>query len=110
MSTIDRIMALMKERGINGAELSRACDLGNAKYYQWKSGKQEPSAKSLLKVAAYLETTVEYLTGQQDQKEKPTPVSESGQIPNYDQLTDENRAMIDGLIAKLLASQSDGQQ
>lgn len=79
-------MSLMKIRGITGAELSRACKLGNAKYYQWKAGKQEPSTKSLLKVASYLETTVEYLTGQTDKKEKSTPVSESGLDPEINEI------------------------
>lgn len=71
MDTIDRIIELMQEQKISGADLSRACDLGSSKFYQWKSRRQKPSAESLVKIASHLGTTVEYLTGQTDQKEKP---------------------------------------
>lgn len=41
------------------------------------------------------------------QKEKPTPQTESEHIPNYSKLSDTNKAIVDSMIAQLLAAQSE---
>ena len=42
-------------------------------------------------------------------KETPTPQMESERIPNYDKLSDTNRAIVDSMIAQLLAAQLNDQ-
>lgn len=97
MDTIDRINKRLAIIGKTGAEMSRDLGLSNSAYSQWNTGKTKPSKKTLVLIAPYLGTTVEYLlTG----KEKP-----AGQIPSgpamYDQLNEEDKALIDQMIERL---------
>lgn len=70
MDVIDNINALLKEKGINGAELSRMIGVSSAVYSQWNRKVTKPSNKNIAKVASALGVPVSYLTGE-DQKEKP---------------------------------------
>lgn len=108
MDTIDKINALLKERGMNGAELSRAIGVSSAVYSQWNTRKTAPSNKSIAKVAAVLGVPVSELTGE-GQKESP-PSVEGGPVipPGYELLTPENRAKADSYLAFLLSEQQKG--
>lgn len=103
MEIIDRINKRLAIIGKTGAEMSRDLGLSNSAYSQWNTGKTKPSKKTLVLIAPYLGTTVEYLlTG----KEKPAGHTDDG-FSKYQLLNDENRAAIDALIDRLLISQSD---
>ena len=84
-----------------------ALEMGIAKptVTRWKNG-STPNSATLYKVADYFGVSAEYLTGNEDQKEKPTLQTESERIPGYSKLSDTNRAIVDSMIAQLLAAQS----
>ena len=46
--------------------MSRALNLSNSIYSQWNTKKTKPSKRTLPLIAEYLDTTVEYLIGQED--------------------------------------------
>lgn len=104
MDVIDKINALLKEKGINGAELSRMIGVSSAVYSQWNRKVTKPSNKNIAKVASALSVPVSCLTSEAQKENSP----QSREPPKYNQLTPENRAMIDDLIEKLLKSQSGG--
>lgn len=72
MDTIDKINALLKERGMNGAELSRAIGVSSAVYSQWNTRKTTPSNKNIAKVAAVLGVSVSELTMDGQKEKLPT--------------------------------------
>lgn len=55
----ERIEGLCKSKGISIRHLERECGLSYGSVIKWRTS--SPSAVSLLKVAQYLETTVEEL-------------------------------------------------
>lgn len=62
MSTIDKINLLIKEKGITGAELTRAIGIkSTGTYSQWNKGTTEISNKNLKKIADFFGVPVSYL-------------------------------------------------
>lgn len=87
-----RVTPLVNELGISSGAIGR-----------WKSGTL-PNGETLLKLAARLNCSVDYLLGVTDQKEKPTPVSEDGQNEKVQRFM----ALVEGLTSdqqELLLSQ-----
>ena len=87
MTTIDRIQMLLTKRGCSAAQMMREIGLTSGTFSQWKKGLQEPNEKNLFKVAAYLDTTPEYLrygiteTGEPEEyTESPQPKSRRDEI------------------------------
>lgn len=112
MDAIDKINSILDRIGMTGAELERKINVSNSVYSQWNTKTTKPSKKSLLKVAEVLGVDIsEILPDKSEQKENPT--AGSGEVPSklgntkYFKLNDENRALIDSMIEKLLKSQSD---
>lgn len=64
---IDRLNHLLQTQNISKSKLCDELNLSNNTFYKWSIG-QVPSATTLLKVAQYLNTTIEYLlTGQEEE-------------------------------------------
>ena len=61
--------------------------------------------KTAQKMADYFGVSVDYITGE-DTKKEAAPISGSGLPEGYVELTPENRAIVDRLIADLAKSQS----
>lgn len=57
------------------------------------------------KIAEYFSVSVSYLMGLENEK-SPAPEG-AERIPNYDKLNGANRAIVDSMIAQLLAAQSE---
>lgn len=77
-SKIPRVFELMQEKGVKGAQITRDLGVSSGNISDWKSGKASPSSAVLVALANYLDTTVEYLTGESDEKKKP-PVETEGE-------------------------------
>ena len=106
MDTADRIFALLDQSGIEQKKFAEEIGATDRIVSKWRTAGLKSYRKYLPQIASFLGTSVEYLlTG--DEK-KAAPISESSlDATNYDKLNAENRALIDQMIAKLLASQSD---
>lgn len=126
----DRYIELCVTSGEKPYSVAKKLGLSNSNVAQWKKG-STPRKEVLQRIAEYFNVSVAYLMGLEElpstleliaedngfesaakmlrefrQKEKPP--AQSGEPPKYDQLTSENRAIIDDLIEKLLKSQSGG--
>lgn len=73
---------------------------------RWKQGKSITDA-NLQKVADYFGLSVDDLTKEMKIKKSPAPEG-AEHIPGYSKLSDTNRAIVDSMIAQLLAAQSEG--
>ena len=108
MVTIDRTRELAKERGISLTFICKRLGLNNVYFIdREKAGKEIPDEK-LAVIADVLFTTVSYLKGETDEKERPATAQGDGYsaIPGYEKLNRANRAAIDQLIEHLVNSQS----
>ncbi|HFI0790083.1 TPA: helix-turn-helix domain-containing protein [Streptococcus suis] len=63
MNTYELIKELVRERHISVAQLERTLDLSNGSISKW--AKSKPNTEPLEKVAAYLDTSVDYLLGRE---------------------------------------------
>ena len=55
MDSIAKINAILKRRGLSGADLETMIGVSNSVYSQWNTRKTKPSSKSLRKVAEVLD-------------------------------------------------------
>lgn len=69
-SKIPRLFELMTEKNIKAAQITRDLNISSGNISDWKSGKAAPSNVAMVALANYLDTTVSYLTGKTDEKEK----------------------------------------
>lgn len=64
-----RVETLLASRGIGKIQFYKDCGISDASFSQWKSGKFNPSGRSVKKVADYFKIPVSEF----EQKEKPSP-------------------------------------
>lgn len=109
MNTYERINGLRKEKGVTLAFLNEKIGGYRGKLTDVKNGKVSLNELEIEIIAKELGTTAKYLTsGEDEQKEKPAPKTGNGQLPEgYYELNPENKALVDSVIARLLASQSE---
>ena len=73
---------------------------------RWSKG-TVPRQATLQKIANYFGVTVSELIAEDENKKSPAPEG-AELIPNYSKLSDTNKAIVDSMIAQLLAAQSEG--
>lgn len=59
----ERIKYLRNEKSIGQNFLAKELKLSNASISYWETGKQEPSAEALFKLATYFNVSADYLLG-----------------------------------------------
>ena len=62
----ERLKELRAEKGIGQKKLAKDLSLSNSSISYWETGKQEPSASALLKLAQYFNVSVDYILGLSD--------------------------------------------
>lgn len=74
----------------------------------WKAGRNSPSDVTMARIAEYFGVSVSYLKDEEEQKESPTTQtgSEALKEAGYYQLNEDNKKLIDQMIAQLIKSQS----
>ena len=59
----ERLRQILQEQKISQERLKRELPVSGSVLYKWISGKSQPSSESLLALADYFETSVDYLIG-----------------------------------------------
>ena len=73
---------LIKEKELTAYKVSQATGIGRSTFTDWKNGRSMPGTDKLIKIADFLEVSVEYLkTGKEPEKKEKPP------IPSYDKDT-----------------------
>lgn len=70
MEAIDKINAILKQKGLSGAELERMIGVSNSVYSQWNTGSTKPSNKSLAKVASALDVDISEILPDASKRQK----------------------------------------
>jgi transcriptional regulator with XRE-family HTH domain len=116
---VDQIKKLCAEHKTTVKSLEKELGFGNGTIRRWDTN--APSAERISMVANRFNVPMSYLMGETDdpsdrskthwaelaygQKEKPTLQAESERIPGYSDLSATNKAIVDSMIAQLLAAQ-----
>ncbi|MFR9206960.1 MAG: helix-turn-helix domain-containing protein [Lachnospiraceae bacterium] len=99
MSTIERIIELMKKNNIKDAELERMLGLKPKIIYGWKTGRSKSYMDFIPQLSQIFNVSSNYLLGETDIPNNKGPIALSR--PNgYEKLTDEERAFFDAMIEK----------
>lgn len=98
-------LRLCKKKGLSPTAVAKKTEIASGAPTAWKKG-AIPRPEQLKKLCLFFDVSENELLGYTEQKEKLPALG--GEPPKYNQLTPENRAMIDDLIEKLLKSQSGG--
>ncbi len=77
MSSLERVLALIDERGITAATLTKEAGLDKSTISAWKSGRSKPKAEALQKIADYFGVSIDYLLEKTDD---PIPSDRSGDV------------------------------
>ena len=59
----ERLRSLREARGLSQDDMEERLALGNGQLYRYETGKAEPSAEVLVRIAEEFEVTVDYLLG-----------------------------------------------
>lgn len=57
---------LLEEKGLKAADVTRATGIKSPVFSEWKKGKSKPNTEKMIKIANFLEVSVEYLTTGKD--------------------------------------------
>ena len=95
------VEAELKRRGIKKAAFYEATGISSATFSQWRNDIYSPSSYNIKQVGAFLDISFELV----QKKEKPTLQAEGERIPGYSDLSTTNKAIVDSMIAQLLAAQ-----
>ncbi len=63
----ERLKTLRTDKGIGQNLLAKELDLSNASISYWETGKQEPCAEAIFKLAQYFDVSSDYLLGLVDE-------------------------------------------
>jgi transcriptional regulator with XRE-family HTH domain len=75
MDTVERIFALIEEKGVTAADVAKEVDLPKSSFTDWKKGRSKPSADALAKLADYFDVSVDYLLGRSNLREPLTTIA-----------------------------------
>lgn len=108
---VERARALLKEKGIPAKVMLQDLEINKNQLTRWEKDGTVPHKALLIAIANYLDTTVEYLTGESDEKEKtPEPLDPDhnvlimrGRDGSYirKQLTDEEVRALAVLVSQM---------
>jgi len=70
MRTVDKIQEVLDSKNIRASKMMRDLGFSSGLFSQWKAGKQEVSLEKIVKIADYLECSVDYLLSRTD---SPSP-------------------------------------
>lgn len=78
---------LLQEKGLKAADVSRATGIKSPVFSEWKKGKSKPNTEKMIKIAKFLDVSVEYLM--------------TGKEPNAGLYSDENANLLIEITHKI---------
>ena len=93
---------LLQEKGLKAADVTRATGIKSPVFSEWKKGKSKPNTEKMVKIANFLEVSVEYLLTGDETKRNPSELKPKDQkdikgiIANTEQLLKQDGLMFDG--------------
>lgn len=106
MLKMQNLFIILNERSIPRKDLCQAVNVSNGNLSDWKSGRCLPSADVLMRMADYLDTSVDYLLGRSERSEPAAPelAPEYQEIVElYQDLTPEQQSLIKATMQSWLA-------
>ena len=94
---------LRKEKGLSQVQLAKALKVSNGCIAMIETGKNEPTANTLLKYADFFQCTTDYLLGREDdfgnvvvptEKPAPLPQDEQEMLQIYQSLSPAHRSQV----------------
>lgn len=79
----ERFADLLESRGVKPADITKETGIKSTVFSEWKKGKSTPNADKLVKIARFLDTTVEYLVTGEDPS--PAAVQPTAQLSEDEQ-------------------------
>lgn len=103
---LNKVVALAKEQGLSNTFLAKKLGRSSASLFvDWRKGKSKPSQNDIAMLAKILNTSIEYLTDQTENKNNPTGISDEVDVQIVqllERLNDQNKkialAQLDALI------------
>ena len=112
IDTGERIRALRKERNLNQEELAELSSLNRVTIAKYESGRIEPGAQALARIADALDVSVDALLGRTNEKPDPVPRPRTveAQIVSggMDKLPKEQRDQIVNVLRAMFAVSNPG--
>lgn len=68
MTIVDRLIALMDERNLKPAQITRELSISGSSFTDWKKGKGSPSLEVVVKFADYFNVSLDYIVRGEDFK------------------------------------------
>ena len=97
---VQKVKMLCLEKGLKPTNVCNECGVGGSFLPDIKRGRS-PSVDKVQKLAAYLGVTTSELLGEE---KEPAPVARDRPVypPEYDQLSPEDKALVDSMIRRLI--------
>ena len=97
---------LLKEKGLKAADVTRATGIKSPVFSEWKKGKSKPNTEKMIKIANFLDVSVEYLTtGKESSNKKEQGLTQRDEkdiqaiLSNTEQLLRQPGLMFEGKLA-----------
>ena len=111
INTGERIRALRKERGLNQDQLAELASLNRVTVAKYESGRVEPGAQALARIADALDVSVDILLGRSEEHPEATrrPITDEAKIVSggMDKLPKEQREQILNVLRAMFANRPD---
>ncbi|MDE7306302.1 MAG: helix-turn-helix domain-containing protein [Clostridia bacterium] len=61
----DRVDVLIKQKGLTRYAFCKSAEISDSRFYDWRNGKHEPTVSSIVKIAKFLDCSVDYVLGRE---------------------------------------------
>lgn len=95
----ERLTEALEDKHLTRADLSRLLNIPTSTLQNWKNGKTMPAADTALKIAQYLDVSLEYLiTGKEKETEKKIKKSDLDFLDSFKKLPEPDREEIKAIL------------
>ena len=110
LSIGQRLVALRKEKKVNQDTVAEACNISRVSLARYENGTRMPVLDIASRLANYYGVTVDYILGRDEATVPTAMVVDTSTSTTQPQLGPETQGIIQGIIAKLLQMDDEGQK